>query len=162
MKRFAKFLILFLLIAPLTISAETITWIAPTTYTDGTTIDTVTKAKLGYYLRGWKEGNAGAKTYFGETRNGVASWSDNILVRMNAWAAQGAIPGWVPLKVGDNVLVTLSTAASYIDNTGAVKEKDGPESASYRWTLPGAAPPPPPPPWKPPPSCNAPTGITIR
>lgn len=162
MKRFAKFLILFLLIAPLTISAETISWTPPVLFTDGSVIDAATKAKLIYYLRGWKEGVPAAKTYFGETRGGIATWSDNILVRMNAWGATNAVPGWQTLKAGDNVLVTISTANPYTDNTGATKEMDGPESTAYRWTLPGYVAPPPPPPPKPTPSCNAPTGITIR
>jgi hypothetical protein len=156
MKRLMRFLILFLLIAPLTLNAETITWVAPTTYTDGSAIDAATKAALGYYLRASKEGST-AKTYFGETRNGVVTWTDNILVRVNAWGVTNAVPGWVALKVGDNVLVTLST--TYKDSTGT--EIDGPESPSYRWTLPGAVIVPPLPP-KPSPSCNAPTGITIR
>lgn len=156
MKRFMKFLILLLAVVPLTINAETIQWTGPTTYTDGSTIDAATKAALGYYLRGYKEGNTAAKTYFGETRNGVATWTDNVLVRMNIWAATNSVPGWVVLKVGDNVLVTLST--TYKDSTG--KEIEGPESPTYRWTLPGYAAPPPPP--KPSPSCNPPTGITIK
>jgi hypothetical protein len=155
-----KALVLVLLLLPLVVGAETITWTAPTTYTDGSAIDAATKATLGYYLRGYKEGNIAAKTYFGETRNGVTTWSDNILVRMNAWAVnpEGPVAGWVALKAGDNVLVTLSTAMKQPDGS----ETDGPESPPYRWTLPGAAPPPPPPPPKPSPSCNPPTGILIK
>lgn len=150
-----KVLALCFLILPLVVGAETISWTPPTTYTDGTTIDAATKATLVYYLRGGKEG-VNVKTYFGETRNGTATWTDNILVRMNQWGA--TVAGWVVLKPGDNVLVTLSTSLPYLDNTGVVKEIDGPESAPYRWTIPAPAPPP----WKPPPSCSIPTGISIK
>lgn len=154
-----KIMLLCFLFVPLVVDAETISWILPTTNTDGSTISAVDRAKLCVYLRGWKEGNAGAKTYFGETRNGATSWTDNVMVKMNQWGAQNAVPGWVTLKPGDNVMVTASTCLPYTDNTGVNREIDGPESAPVRHTIPGA---PAPPPWKPPPSCNAPTGLTIR
>lgn len=151
-----KILVLMLLLAPLTIGAETITWVLPTTHVDNTPIDAATRATLGVYLRGWKDGNPGAKIYFGETRNGATSWTDNILVRMNQWGATNNPAAWVPVKSGDKVFITASTSLKYLDN-GVTRELDGPEGPAYAWVLPGAAVPPP----VKPPSCNAPSGLTI-
>lgn len=139
MKRWFQYLAVCLCLLPLVVGAETITWNNPTTNVDGSTISAADRAKIIVYLRGWKDGIPGAKTYFGETRGGLSSWTDNILVRMNQWAASGNVSGWIVLKAGDNVLVTASAAMPYLDNTGATKEMDGPESPPYRWTLPGAA-----------------------
>ena len=160
MKRW-RWLFAALLFLPLMVNAETISWTLPTTYTDGSAISTADKARITVYLRGWKAGNPTAKTYFGETRGGVVTWSDNVLVRMNEWGVTNAVPGWVPLKAGDNVLVTVSAALkSTVDNV----EHDSEESAPYAWTLPGAVvvPPPPPPPPVVVPSCNPPAGISIK
>jgi hypothetical protein len=164
MKRFWQCLAVILLLAPLTINAETISWLLPTTYTDNTVISATDKARLTFYLRGWKAGTPNAKTYFGEVRNGGASWGvagDNTYVmnQMNQWALTNSTPGWIALKPGDNVLVTVSAALTYVDN-GVTKEADGPESPSYAWTIYKAPPLPPPPIVVP--SCNPPTGISIK
>jgi hypothetical protein len=157
MKRW-RFLALCLVLLPLVVGAETISWTLPTTYTDGSTISATDKARIAVYLRGWKKGST-AKTYFGETRGGLETWSDNVMVRMNYWAAQNATPGWVNIVPGDNVLVTVSAAITWQDATGAMKEFDGPESAPYAWTI-YKVPPPIPPIYTP--SCNAPSGLTIK
>ena len=164
MKRW-KWLLAVLLFVPLTINAETISWLLPTTYTDGSAISAVDKARITVYLRGWKAGNPTAKTYFGEARNGGTAWGvagDNtyIMNQMNQWAATNNTAGWVALKPGDNVLVTVSAALTYVDN-GVTKEADGPESPPYAWTIYKVPPPPPPPPVVVP-SCNVPTGISIK
>jgi hypothetical protein len=166
MKRFWQMISVGLLLLPLVVGAETITWVLPTTYVDNTTISAADRARITVYLRGWKAGNPAAKTYFGEVRNGGISWNDNILTKMNQWGVSNNVSGWMLLKAGDNVIVTVSSALSYVDN-GVTKEGDGPESPPYAWTLPGAVvvPPPPPPPPPPPvvvPSCNPPTGISIK
>lgn len=150
---------LLLCLTPFTFGiAETITLSLPTTYEDGTAIDNATKAKIGIYFRGWREGNTAAKTYFGELRNGATSWTDNVMVRMNYWAAQESVLGWVPIKPGDNVLITASAFYAYTDNTGATKQVESKETAPYRWTIKLPAPPP----WQPPPACSAPTGLAIK
>jgi hypothetical protein len=159
--RLWKFLVLCLVVLPLVVGAETITWTLPTTYTDNTTISAADKARITVYLRGYKSGSPAAKTYFGETRNGAATWGvagDNtyIMNKMNQWAATNAVPGWVNIVPGDNVLVTVSAAITWTDN-GVVREFDGPESAPYAWTIYKAPPPP-----VPTPSCTAPSGITIK
>jgi hypothetical protein len=105
-------------------------------------IDAATKATLVYYIRGWKDGNPTAKTYFAETRGGVTTKiidnaTGGILEKMNQWGNN--VPGWVPVKVWDNVYITLSTARPYTDNTGVLKEIDGPEGTPYKWMLPGPA-----------------------
>jgi hypothetical protein len=144
MKRFMKFLLLTLLIVPLTISAETVGWTPPVTFDDNTTvIPSSDLAQIEYFLYLVKEGNPTARTYIGKAAGGATTWGDNILVQANAWASganapyQAAIPGWIVLKVGDNVLVTIH--ASLNGSTSAA-------STPYRWTLPGAAPIPPLPP----------------
>jgi len=160
--KFWKFLLIGLLLSPLVVGAETISWDLPTTYVDGTTISATDKARITVYLRGWKVGNISAKTYFGETRNGGSSWGvsgDNtyIMKKMNEWAATNAVPGWVPLVPGDNVYITASAAISWPDETGAMREFDGPESPQFRHTIYKAPAPPPPTP-----SCTAPSGLTIK
>jgi hypothetical protein len=140
MKRFWQCLVVILLLAPLTLSAETISWILPTTYTDGSAISAADKARITVYLRGYKAGNLSGKTYFGETRNGGTSWGvagDNtyIMNKMNEWGAANAVPGWVVLKPGDNVLITTSAAITWTDN-GVTKEFDGPESPPYAYIIP--------------------------
>lgn len=163
--KFLKILIICLLFTPLVVGAETISWTLPTTYTDGSAISATDKARITVYLRGYKKGNPAAKTYFGETRNGLESWGvagDNtyIMKKMNEWAATNAVPGWVALVPGDNVLITVSATISWPDETGAMKEFDGPESPAYAWTIYKTPPAPPPPP--PTPSCAAPAGLTIK
>jgi hypothetical protein len=160
--RLWKFLAFCLVLLPLVVGAETISWILPTTYVDGTTISAADKARITIYLRGWKAGNPGAKTYFGETRNGLITWNDNVMLRMNYWGASNNVLGWVNIVPGDNVLVTASAAITWPDANGVMKEFDGAESAPFAWTIyktPVTPPPPPPPP--PTPSCNAPSGLTI-
>jgi hypothetical protein len=138
-----RFLLVGLILLPLVVGAETIEWVFSPTWQDNSSISAEDQAKMGTYLRGWKEGNPGAVTYFGETRNGITSWSDNILVRMNYWAAGAPVAGWIALKPGDNVLVTLSTVFPGVDDAGNPKEYESPQTAPFRWTLPGGAVPPP-------------------
>jgi len=61
---------------------------------------------------------------------------------MNYWAVENEpanpVPGWVILKPGDNVLVTLSTVFPYTDN-GVAKENESAQTPPIRWTLPGGA-----------------------
>lgn len=129
-----KMLVLCFLFLPLVVGAETISWTLPSVYVDNTAIGADDKARITIYLRGWKAGSPLAKTYFGETRNGATSWTDNVLVRMNEWGASNAVPGWVPLVAGDNVFITASAALVGADGV----ERDGPETAPEAWTLPGA------------------------
>jgi hypothetical protein len=171
MKRMLQFLLVVILLLPLTLSAEVATWLLPTTYVDNTTISATDKARITIYLRGYKKGSPATKTYFGETRNGLETWGvagDNtyIMTKMNQWGVINNVPGWVNIVPGDNVFVTLSAAITWVDNVGVVREYDGPESVPYAWTIykAGVTPPPPPPPPPPPitPSCTAPTGVTIK
>jgi hypothetical protein len=145
-----RLLIIALLLLPLTVGAETITWTGPTQFTDGTPIPAGTS--LTYYLRGGKENNA-ARTYFGETRGNITTWVDNVMVKMNQWATTGSVAGWVAIVPGDNVVVTLS--AAYVASDG--KEYDGPQTPPYRWTIPKVVVPSPVTP-----SCKPPTGILIK
>jgi hypothetical protein len=150
-----RYLWVALVLLPLMVGAETIEWTLPTQYVDNTAISAADQARITVYLRGYKKGST-AKTYFGETRGGLTAWSDNVMVRMNYWGVENAVPGWVPIKAGDNVLVTVSAAIVW---NGV--EYDGPESAPYAWTIPGGpVTPPPPPPTTP--SCKPPSGITIK
>ena len=133
MKRW-KWLFAVLLFVPLTINAETISWEWAPTWVDNTPVSAADQAKMTAYLRLWKDGTPGAKTYFRETRNGVATWVDNILLRANASGA--SVSGWVPLKAWDNVNVTISAAfRSPIDNV----ERDSDESPPVRHMLKGPA-----------------------
>jgi hypothetical protein len=158
MKRW-KWLFVVLLFAPLTLSAETISWLLPTTYVDNTAISAADRARITVYLRGWKVGNSAAKTYFGETRNGATSWGvagDNtyIMNRMNEWGATNAVPGWTNVVPGDTIFVTASAALrSATDNV----ERDSPESPPIQHTVYKAPPPP-----VVVPSCNPPAGISIK
>ena len=145
-----RLLIIALLLLPLTVGAETLTWTGPTQFTDGTPIPAGTS--LTYYLRGGKENNA-ARTYFGETNGNVTVWVDNVMVKMNQWAVTNSVVGWVTIVPGDNVMVTLSTA--YVASDG--KEYDGPQTPPYRWTIPKVVVPSPVTP-----SCKPPTGILIK
>lgn len=165
-RRVIQFLIIALILFPLIVGpqamAETITWLLPTTYVDGTTISAADKARITVYLRGWKNSNPAAKTYFGETRGGKTVWGvggDNtyIMGKMNEWGASNNVPGWVAIVPGDTISVTLSAALVGTDNV----ERDSAESPPYAWTI-YKAPPPPPPPPPPSPSCAAPSGITIK
>jgi len=130
MKRFWKFLAIFLLIAPLTLSAETITWTPSTSWKDVNTGLTGTfpaaeMATMKFYLRGAKVGVT-PLAYFGETGGGVSTWTDNVMVKMNSFGAG--------IVAGDNVQITVSQA--FKDTDGV--ERDGPESTAVRWTIPGA------------------------
>ena len=145
-----RLLIIALLLLPLTVGAETLTWTGPTQFTDGTPIPAGTS--LTYYLRGGKENNA-ARTYFGETRGNITTWVDNVMVKMNQSATTGSVAGWVAIVPGDNVVVTLS--AAYVASDG--KEYDGPQTPPYRWTIPKVVVPSPVTP-----SCKPPTGILIK
>jgi hypothetical protein len=132
--KFWKIPVLCFLLVPLVVDAETISWTWAPMWADGTTVSATDQAKMTAYLRIWKAGSPGAKTYFGEKRNGATSWTDNIMVRANEWAVTNAVPGWVPLKAWDNVDVTLSAAfRSPTDNV----ERDSAESPPYRWMIPG-------------------------
>lgn len=154
MKRIVQITLAVLVCLPLMVGAETISWTLPTTYTDGSTISAADKARIKVYLRGWKAGTTGLKTYFGEVPNGGTSWTDNVMVRMNYWAAQEPIPGWVALVPGDAIFVTASASITWPDANGNPVEYDGPETAPYAYTIPK--------PPAPTPSCNAPSGLTIR
>jgi hypothetical protein len=128
-----RVLILALVLIPLAVGAETISWTPNPTYKDGSgSFTSAEMATMTYYLRGWKAGSA-AKTYFGETRNGGTSWTDNILVKMNEWAVTSGTSGWVVLKPGDNVFVSVSMA--FKDSAGV--ETDSAESLGYAYTIPG-------------------------
>lgn len=151
-----RLLLLALLLLPLVVRAETIEWTLPTTYTDGSAISATDKARITVYLRGYKAGSPTAKTYFGETRGGLTTWTDNVMVKMNQWGATNAVPGWVNIVPGDNVFVTVSAAITWTDN-GVTREFDGPESAPYAWRIYKAPLPP-----APTPSCTAPSGLTIK
>ena len=142
-----RLLIIALLLLPLTVGAETVTWTPAVTYTDGSVISIATQSIMTFYLR-IRRVNSTVVTYFGETRNGVSTWTDNILVRANA---NGVTP---PLVAGDNVIVTLSQ--SYLASDGI--EYDSAQSPGVTYMIPKAAPPPP----AKPPSCAAPTNVTIR
>jgi hypothetical protein len=133
MKRWRRLLTL-LVLAPLVVNAETISWTWAPTWTDNTAVSAADQAKMTAYLRLWKDGAPTAKTYFGETRSGGISWTDNIMVRANEFGA--AVPGWVPLKAWDNVNVTVSAAfRSPVDNV----ERDSSEGPPYRWMIKGPA-----------------------
>jgi hypothetical protein len=116
------------------VNAETISWTPnPVSANDPAVSFTAAEmATMTFYLRGWKAGST-VKTYFGETRNGGTSWTDNILVKMNQWGAQNTVPGWVPIKAGDNVLVSVSM--SFVDAAG--NEHDSLQSPGYAYTIPG-------------------------
>jgi hypothetical protein len=112
MKSFVKFLILFLLIAPLTLSAETITWVPSPTWMDNTPVSEVDAARVTFYLRIWRGTDPKAvpatATYFGETRNGGTTWGvagDNtyIMTQANKYITPALVPG-------DNVIVSVSAA----------------------------------------------------
>jgi hypothetical protein len=112
MKRFVKFLILFLLIAPLTISAETITLVPSPTWQDGTAVSATDAAKFTFYLRIWRGTDPKAVPaspfYFGETRNGETTWGvagDNtyIMTQANKYITPVLVPG-------DNVIISVSAA----------------------------------------------------
>ena len=170
MKRFRQMISVGLLLLPLVVGAETISWVLPTKQADNVTLIPASELPtIGVYLRAWKAGNPSAKTYIGETRNGLISWgvqgnNTHILNRMNQWGA--SVPGWIPVKAGDNVFITASAFIPWTDNVGVNHESESTESPPYAWTLPGAVVVPPPPPPPPPPvvvpSCTAPTGITIK
>lgn len=156
-----RILLLALLLAPLVVGAETIEWVLPTTYTDGSTISATDKARITVYLRGYKSGSPTAKTYFGETRGGLTTWGvagDNtyIMNKMNEWAATNAVAGWVNIVPGDTVYITTSAAITWTAN-GIENEYDGPESAPYAWTIYKTPPPP-----APTPSCNPPSGLKVK
>lgn len=140
-----RWLILSVVFIPLIVGAETISWTNPVSFTDGSAIPAGTS--LTTYLRIWNVKNPAGKVYLGETRNSGTSWTDNVMVRAN----QRITP---PLVPGDNVMVTAST--SYVASDGV--ERDSVESTPVPYMIPKAAPPPP----VTPPSCNAPSGLTIR
>jgi len=143
-----KVFVLALLLVPLVVGAETISWTPATTFTDGSAIPSSVMSTLTFYLRIWNVNNPAGKVYFGETVGGGTSWTDNVLLRANSRMVIKLVPG-------DNVMVTVSQ--SYKDSVGV--ERDSAESAPYRYSIPKVVVPPPPPVVSP--SCNPPTGITI-
>jgi hypothetical protein len=155
MRKWFLYLFLLIVLAPLTFTwAETITWNATTTYTDNTPLPANIKNGLTYYLRVYKSGSPAAKTYLGETRNGVTTWVDNVMIKANQFGAE--VPGWVALKVGDTVYVTVSASVpAALSATGV--EVDGPEGTPKVWVIPDYTTPPPPTQ----PACSPPAGVTI-
>jgi hypothetical protein len=135
-----RLLILALVLIPLVVGAETISWTPPTKWVDGTDVSAADKALYVYYLRTWKEGFPNIVTYFGETRNGVTTWTDNILVKANQWGA--SVPGWVPYKAGDNVFVDASTSWEPVGGPASDSWPDR-KGTPYRWTISGGTIPPP-------------------
>lgn len=128
-----RVLILAFVLIPLAVGAETISW-TPNPVSANDPAVSFTPAQMStmtFYIRAWKAGSA-AKTYLGETRNGATTWTDNILLRANQWGA--TVPGWVALKPGDNILVSVSMA--FVDNG---VEKDSAESPGYAYMIPGGA-----------------------
>jgi hypothetical protein len=132
-----RFLILALVLLPLAVEAETVTWTAPTLWVDGTTVSAADKALYVYYLRTWKASSPTVLTYFGETRGGVTTWSDNVMVKANQWGA--SVAGWVPYKAGDNVVVAVSTSWEPTDGTPSYDSWNfsKPAGAQMAWTIPG-------------------------
>ena len=136
-----RVLILALLLIPLVVGAETITWTPPINWSDGTTVSTADKALYVYYLRTWKASSPNILTYFGETRNGVVTWSDNILVKANQWGAQNSVAGWIPYKAGDVIFVDVSTSWEPVGGPNLDSWPDR-KGVPISYTIPGTVPPP--------------------
>jgi hypothetical protein len=125
-----RVLLIALVLLPLTVGAETVSWTPNTkwTGTDSTgatvtgTFTTAEMATMTYYVRANKYGVL-PRVYIGEAK-GVSTWVDNVLVRLNA--------GGVAVVAGDNVQITVSQA---FKDTGG--EQDSPESMPVSWVLPG-------------------------
>ena len=128
-------LILALVLIPLAVGAETVSWTPPDKWVDGTTVSVADKALYVYYLRTWKVGSPTVLTYLGETRNGVTTWTDNILVKANQWGA--SVTGWVPYKAGDNVFVSVSTSWEPTDGSPSSDSWNTNKGTPYAWTIPG-------------------------
>lgn len=141
MMRKWKFLIWALVLIPLAVGAETITWTPPVNWADNTVVSAADKALYVYYLRTWKASSPTVLTYFGETRNGVTTWTDNILVKANQWGA--SVTGWVPYKAGDNVFVAVSTSWEPTDGSPSSDSWNTNKGVPYAWTIPGGVVPPP-------------------
>lgn len=112
MKRLWKFAVALLLIAPLTINAESISWIPSPMWQDNTAVSAADAAEFTFYLRIWRGTDKTAvpatATYFGETRNGVTTWGvagDNtyIMTQANKYITPALVPG-------DNVIISVSAA----------------------------------------------------
>jgi len=130
-----RIIVLLALFVAVPTFAEEISWTWAPTWADGTAVSAEDQAKMTAYLRISKVGNSTAKTYFGETRNGVSTWTDNIMARSNELAVTNAVPGWTTLKAWDNVNVTLS--AAFIGSDGV--ERDSAESPAYLYMIRGPA-----------------------
>jgi hypothetical protein len=153
-----RFLAVCLFLCPLVVGAETVNWIPSPVWKDNTAVSAADAAKFIFYLRIWR--GTDPKTvpaspfYFGETRNGVTTWTDNIMVRANAYVTPALVPG-------DNVIVSVS--AAFTDN-GVERDSWDTQKPGLgmAYRIPGGVVPPPPPPPKPQPSCNPPVSMTIK
>lgn len=154
-----RFLAVCLFLLPLVVGAETITIVPSPTWKDGTAVSAADAAKFTFYFRIWRGTDPKAvpltSYYFGELRNGATTWTDNVMVRANAYI----LP---PLVPGDNVIVSVS--AAFLGSDGVERDSwmtDQPGLAQA-WRIPGWVAPPPPPPPKPQPGCNPPVSMTIK
>jgi len=93
---------------------NTMTWINPTTYADGTDIVPADQAKIKNYLR-YKLVSDGAWTYFGETAGGKKTWT-----------------GTLPVAAGIAADYTVSAALTGQDGV----ELDSDMSPATRYTVP--------------------------
>ena len=109
--RFLKVMVLGFLLLPLIVGAETIRWVPAPTWNDNTAVSVADAAKFTFYLRIWRGTNPATVPptafFFGETRNGITTWTDNILTKANAYVTP-------PLVPGDNVIIAVS--AALLDN----------------------------------------------
>jgi hypothetical protein len=127
MKRFWQILAVGLLLLPLAINAETISWTPSTTFVDNTAIPQATMSALKFHLQVWNANNRAGVRWLGMTTNGATSWTDNILLRAN----ERLVPKLVP---GDNVFVSVTQA--YTGSDGL--EYESAESLpSAVYTIPG-------------------------
>jgi hypothetical protein len=147
-----------MLLLPLIVGAETISWTPATTFVDNTVIPQATMSTMKFHLQVWNANNRAGVRWLGVATNGATSWTDNILLRAN----ERLVPKLVP---GDNVFVSVTQA--YTGSDG-VEHESAESTPSSVYTIPGAVvvppppPPPPPPTPMPSPACNPPTGITIK
>ena len=77
--------------------AQSMTWTAGAGWTDNASnTGTFTPAEMGtmkFYLRARKQGDAGARKYFGETANGVSTWAGDFETRFIAGGLATPVAG---------------------------------------------------------------------